>query len=83
VVGVILNLAIWFALHTIFRETIHVRDFGLAFDMPVLASVNPWAFVLSLAAMVAIFRFKTGTIHTLAACSTAGIVLHLAGFVTP
>jgi chromate transporter len=83
VVGVILNLAIWFALHTIFRETIHVRDFGLAFDMPVLASVNPWAFVLSLAAMVAIFRFKTGTIRTLAACSTARIVLHLAGFVTP
>src|SRR6201997_4536821 len=81
VVGVILNLAIWFALHTIFRETIHVRDFGLAFDMPVLASVNPWAFVLSLAAMVAIFRFKTGTIRTLAACSMAGVLLHLSGIV--
>jgi chromate transporter len=83
VVGVILNLAIWFALHTIFRETVAVRGFGLAFDMPVLASVNPWAFALSLAAIVAIFRFKAGTIQTLAACSTAGIVLYLAGFVAP
>jgi chromate transporter len=41
-----------------------VRGFGLAFDMPVLASVNPWAFLLSLAAIVAIFRFKAGTIQT-------------------
>jgi chromate transporter len=83
VVGVILNLAIWFALHTIFRETVAVRGFGFAFDMPVLASVNPWALALSLAAIVAIFRFGAGTIHTLAACSAAGIVLYLVGFVAP
>ena len=29
VVGVILNLSIWFALHTVFRETMPVRSFGL------------------------------------------------------
>ena len=29
VVGVILNLAIWFALHTWFREAVHLRGFGL------------------------------------------------------
>ncbi len=79
VVGVILNLAIWFALHTVFRETFPVRGFGISFDSPVLASVNPWAFALSVAAIVAIFRFKTGTIQTLAACSAAGAVLHLLG----
>jgi len=79
VVGVILNLAIWFALHTIFRETLPVRGFGLSFDNPVVASVNLWALALSLAAIVAIFRFKAGTIQTLAACSAAGIFLHLLG----
>ena len=47
--------------------------------MPVLASINPWALLLSLAAMVAIFRFKAGTIQTLAACSAAGVVLYLHG----
>src|SRR6267154_2958411 len=83
VVGVILNLAIWFALHTIFRETAPLRWHGVGFDMPVLASVNPWAFILSLAAIVAIFRFKAGTIQTLAACSAAGILLYLVGLATP
>jgi chromate transporter len=83
VVGVILNLAIWFALHTIFRETVPTRWHGLGFDMPVFASVNPWALMLSLAAIVAIFRFKAGTIQTLAACSAVGILLYLAGLATP
>jgi chromate transporter len=81
VVGVVLNLAIWFALHTIFREVRPVRGFGLAFDMPVLASVEPWALALSVAAIVAIFRFKVGMITTLLACSAVGIGLHFAGLV--
>jgi chromate transporter len=79
IVGVILNLAIWFALHTVFLETFPVRGFGISFDAPAPASVNPWALFLSVAAIVAIFRFKAGTIQTLAACSAAGVVLHLLG----
>jgi chromate transporter len=83
VVGVILNLAIWFALHTWFRHTVPVRGFGLGFDMPVLASLNPWALALSIAAMVAIFRFRAGTIQVLAGCSGAGVILYLLGIVAP
>lgn len=83
VVGVILNLAIWFALHTWFRETVPLRGYGFAFDVPALASVNLWAVTLSVAALVAIFRFKTGVIQTLAACSAAGIPLYLSGLVAP
>jgi chromate transporter len=83
VVGVILNLAIWFALHTWFRETVPLQGYGFFFDVPVLASVNLWAVTLSAAALVAIFRFKTGIIQTLAACSAAGILLYLSGVVTP
>jgi chromate transporter len=79
VVGVILNLAIWFAIHTIFQEVRPVRGFGLAFEAPVLASVNLWAFALSIAAAIAIFRFKAGMIPTLAGCCAAGVVLYLAG----
>jgi chromate transporter len=79
VVGVILNLAIWFALHTWFHEVRHLRGFGLSFDVPVISSIDPWALLLSAAAMVAIFRFKAGMIQTLLACSVAGIVLYLAG----
>jgi chromate transporter len=79
VVGVILNLAIWFALHTVFAETYRVTGFGFSFDAPVLASGKPWALALSVAAAVAIFRFKAGLIQTLLACSAAGIALYLTG----
>ncbi|WP_460452620.1 chromate transporter, partial [Alsobacter sp. SYSU BS001988] len=73
VVGVILNLAIWFAVHALFRELRPVSTLGLRFDMPVLASVDLWALALSIAAIVAMFRFKVGMIPTLAACSAAGV----------
>uniref|UniRef100_UPI0030139AD9 chromate efflux transporter n=1 Tax=Methylobacterium nigriterrae TaxID=3127512 RepID=UPI0030139AD9 len=72
VVGVILNLAVWFALHTIFAE---VRPFAagpIRFDIPVPESLNPWALLLALAAVVAVFRFQTSMIATLAACAAAG-----------
>ncbi len=41
VVGVILNLAIWFALHTLFAEVATVRLGGLRLDIPVLQSAVP------------------------------------------
>jgi chromate transporter len=78
-VGVVLNLAIWFALHTVFRQLRPVQGYGASFDMPVLGSVDIWALALSMAAMIAIFRFKAGMIATLLACSAVGIVLHLVG----
>jgi chromate transporter len=82
VVGVVLNLAIWFALHTMFGETAPVQSYGLAFERPVLTSVDSSALALCVAAIVAIFRFKVGMITTLLACSMAGIILHLAGLVS-
>ena len=79
VVGVILNLAVWFALHTWFRDTAAVHAAGFSFDMPVLRSLDPWAAGLSAAAVVAIFRFRAGMMPTLLACAAAGVALHLAG----
>jgi chromate transporter len=79
VVGVILNLAIWFAIHTLFHATVPVRGLGLSFEAPVLASVDPWALALSVAAAAAIFRFNVGMLQTLGACAVAGLLLHVAG----
>src|SRR6202043_3270393 len=79
VVGVILNLAVWFAIHTVFRETMAVRAYGLAFDAPVSGSVDLRALALSLAAIVAIFRFGIGMIPTLAAACIGGIFLYISG----
>ena len=81
VVGVILNLAVWFALHTWFRETVRVGYGPLGFDAPLPMSLDPWALALSAAAVVAIFRFKAGMIPTLLACAVSGVILHLLGVV--
>jgi chromate transporter len=79
VVGVILNLSIWFALHTVFRETVPVRSFGLSFDMPVWSSIDVAALVLAIAAATAIFRFNMGMLTVLAASCAAGVILRLVG----
>ena len=79
VVGVILNLAIWFAMHTIFREVRELAGPGFRCDVPVLASVNVAALILTLAALIAVFRFKVGTMKVLAACAVAGVAAWGAG----
>jgi chromate transporter len=81
VVGVILNLSIWFAIHTLFREVTHVGSFGLSFDAPVFTSLNVWAALLAAAAALAIFRLRIGMLQTLGAACAAGIALHLAGVI--
>jgi len=78
VVGVILNLAIWFGLHTLFSRVVEMHGYGLSVNLPIFATVNWPALVLSFAAVVAVFRFKVGMIPTFAACSAAGALYYLA-----
>lgn len=80
VVGVVMNLALWFALHVVFRQVRAVAFLGLAPDLPVLSSLDWRAAALSAAAMIAMLRFKVGMIPTLAASVMAGIAIgQLAG----
>ena len=81
VVGVILNLAIWFALHTLFGHVDKRHLYGLSFQAPILNTLNVPALLLSLAAMVALFRFQVGMIPTLIGSSIAGILFHFIGFI--
>jgi chromate transporter len=74
VVGVILNLAVWFALNVIFAKQIPVRVLGASFEVPVLSSVDWATLVIALAAAVAIFRFKLGMIPVLLGSAAVGIV---------
>jgi hypothetical protein len=50
----------------------------MSLDIPVLATVDPAALVLTLAAVVALFHFNIGIIPVLAACSAAGVLHFLA-----
>ncbi|ARP62044.1 chromate transporter [Mesorhizobium sp. WSM1497] len=76
VVGVIMNLALWFALHVIFRE---VHATGPGMNVPVPSSIDWRAALLSVAAMVAILKLKVGMLPTLALSALAGILLAAAG----
>ena len=78
VVGVVLNLAVWFGLHVLFGEVHEVKGFGMSLEIPVLATIDPAALALTLAAIVAVFHFKIGMIPVLATCSAAGVLYFLA-----
>jgi chromate transporter len=77
VVGVVANLAVWFALHVLFRETVPVRAFMMSFDAPVFGSVDVFAQALAIVAAIALFRLKLGVVPTLAICSAASIAVYL------
>ncbi|MDO8802528.1 chromate efflux transporter [Phenylobacterium sp.] len=79
VVGVILNLAVWFALHVLFREVREVAVGPLTLDLPNLASADLPAVALSVLAAVAVFRLKMGVIPVLLGCAGLGVVIYLAG----
>jgi chromate transporter len=65
VVGVILNLALFFAYHVLWPQ-----GFGGRFDAP--------SALIGLAAALALFRFKVGVLPLLAACAVVGLVYRLA-----
>jgi chromate transporter len=77
VVGVILNLAAWFALHTLFGRVDEVTVAGVTVPLPVPGTLQPAALALTLAAVLAVFRFRVGMIPVLAACSAAGLLYRL------
>jgi chromate transporter len=77
VVGVILNLAIWFGLHTLFARVEVRHAFGLTVSLPVLQSINLPALTLSVMSMIAIFRFNMGMLPVLAGSSLLGAGYYL------
>ncbi|WP_296746993.1 chromate efflux transporter [Mesorhizobium sp.] len=72
IVGVIMNLALWFALHVVFGR---IESVGWGVEVPVLSSLDWRAALLSAAAMFAVFRLKFGMLPTLAGSALAGFVL--------
>jgi chromate transporter len=77
VVGVVLNLAVWFALHTLFADVVEVRVAALRLLVPVWPTLDVGSLVLATGAAVAIFRFHAGMIPTLAGSALAGAAWYL------
>jgi len=79
VVGVILNLAVWFALHALFAKVVERPLPVGVLEIPEWATMNLPAILLTVAAALAIFRFRVSMLATLGGCGAIGIVLRLAG----
>lgn len=81
VVGVILNLSIWFAIHVVWREVAMVNAGPLSLELPVMRSIDWIAAALSALALGAVFRLKLGMATVLGGAAVLGLALHLAGWV--
>ncbi len=75
VVGVILNLALWFGLHMLFARVDELWVGPARLLVPDPTSLDPWALLIAVAAMVAMFRFEFGMLPTLALSALAGMAL--------
>jgi len=78
VVGVVLNLAVWFGLHTLFGTVNDLRGLGLRLLAPDWASVSWPSVALAVGAAVALFRLKAGMLLTLGASAGLGLLYVLA-----
>lgn len=79
VVGVILHLAIWFAIHVVWRQVAEVSAGPVRLDVPVLASIDPAAAFLAAGSLIALFVLRKGIGTVLAGAALGGVALHLAG----
>ncbi len=77
VVGVVMNLALWFGIHVVFRDVQRFEVWGIGPDLPILSSVDWWALALSVIAAIALFRVRFGMLSTLALCAGLGLLLGL------
>ncbi|MEZ0476241.1 chromate efflux transporter [Luteimonas sp. B3_2_R+30] len=79
VVGVIVNLSLWFAVHVLFAEVGRWQGWGLCLPFPVVSSLDVAALALGAFAMLAMLRFRVSLLKTLAACALLGLLAQAAG----
>jgi chromate transporter len=73
VVGVILNLALWFGIHVLFAKVTERHLGPLHASVPDATSIDPVALVISVLAFVALFRLKWDVVRVLAIAAVVGI----------
>ena len=76
VVGVILNLGIWFSMNTLFTEVVEKYHFGIRILTPVVETLEPGALLITVIALTVHFVFRWGMMKTLLSCVTAGMIYY-------
>jgi chromate transporter len=79
VVGVIANLGVYFAVHTLFSATVDVDGGPLSLELPDLGTLRPVPLAIAAVAAVLLFRAKWSVLRTLGSCAVLGLAAGLAG----
>ncbi len=72
VVGVIANLAVYFALHTLFAGTRTAAWGPVSLELPVLGTLRPASLVIALVAALLLLRLRWSVLRTLGVCAAPG-----------
>jgi len=81
VVGVILNLTVWFALHVLFASVAETWAGPLRLYLPVIASLDIAALLLTGLAIGLLFGMHTGIVTALTVCAAVSLGAHAAGLI--
>jgi chromate transporter len=79
VVGVIANLALWFALNVLFTEQTRVTGYGIDMAVPVPGSVNVPMLLLSAVAFTLVFVARLGILPVLGISAALGMAWTVVG----
>ena len=74
VVGVIANLALWFALNFLFASTVQINNAYIDMQLPVVSTINIPNLVLSAIAFVLLFVLRLNMLAMLGTCALLGMM---------
>ena len=78
-VGVIADLGVYFAVHTLFSGVVDVDRGPLSRELPDLTTLRPVPLVIAAVAAVLLFRLRWSVLRTLGVCALLGLAAGLAG----
>ena len=79
VVGVIANLALWFAINTLFTQSRQITGYGLNLNLPIVASLDPAMLALMCAALMMVFVLRLPLLVVLGLSVGLGIAWQVLG----
>jgi chromate transporter len=79
VVGVIANLGLYFAAHTLFGETVAITAGPLDLQIPDVGTALPVPIAITVVAVLLTFRLKWSVLRVLGVCAALGLVAGLTG----
>lgn len=74
VVGVVLNLALWFAAHTLFAEVSDFTRWGMNVPVPDVSTVDVAALAIAILAAILLFKAKWSMLRTLLVAAVIGVL---------